>query len=277
MKIMLDPGHAGDFFNKSPAVPEYYESVMAWKLALKLKAALEDRGFEAGLTRNKYEDPELTSRGLRAKGYDLFLSLHSNASENSAVDAPWLIHFSADGGMDLDEVSEAAAHVLGPVISRVMGVGEPYYYTKPAGFDRDGNGVLDDEWYGVLHGAKTAGVPGVIIEHSFHTNARAAEWLLCEENLQVLAETEADALAEYYGLEVGMTKSEKAEFDKLREQVETLSKRYGTVDDCPAWARETVQKLTDTGVLRGRNGGRLDLSDDAVRTLVILDRAGAFE
>lgn len=30
IKIMLDPGHAGSYFNASPVVPGYYESRMAW-------------------------------------------------------------------------------------------------------------------------------------------------------------------------------------------------------------------------------------------------------
>ena len=41
IKIMIDPGHSGEFFNASPVVPGYYESVMTWKLAHMLKEALE--------------------------------------------------------------------------------------------------------------------------------------------------------------------------------------------------------------------------------------------
>ena len=37
--VCLDAGHSGDY-NRSPAVPEYYESDMNWTLHLLLKAAL---------------------------------------------------------------------------------------------------------------------------------------------------------------------------------------------------------------------------------------------
>lgn len=60
-------------------------------------------------------------------------------------------------------------------------------------------------------------------------------------------------------------------YDKEVEEV-----RYNTVSECPAWARETVQKLVDKEYLNGTGEG-LDLSADMVRLLVILDRAGAFK
>lgn len=173
-KIMLDPGHAGSHFNASPVIPGYYESNFTWKFAGKLKAALEQRGFEVGLTRqSKDDDPELTERGRRAKGYDLFVSLHSNAAASEAPDAPWLIHFSPDPlRAEIVAKSESVARALGNVVSETMGVGAPYYYTKTVDFDRDGNGMIADEYYGVLFGAKSVGVPGIIIEHSFHTNKK---------------------------------------------------------------------------------------------------------
>ena len=43
----------------------------------------------------------------------------------------------------------------------------------------------------------------------------------------------------------------------------------GKVMDVPAWAQDTVQKLVDDGVLAGVGDGKLDLSMDMLRTLVI--------
>ena len=59
-------------------------------------------------------------------------------------------------------------------------------------------------------------------------------------------------------------------YDKEVDEV-----RYNTVEECPSWAQETVQKLVDREYLNGTGEG-LDLSADMVRLLVILDRAGAF-
>lgn len=60
-------------------------------------------------------------------------------------------------------------------------------------------------------------------------------------------------------------------YDKEVEEV-----RYNTVEECPDWARETVQKLVDKKYLDGTGKG-LDLSYDMVRVLVIQDRAGNFD
>ena len=137
----------------------------------------------------------------------------------------------------------------------------------------------------MLFGAKSVGVPGVIIEHSFHTNRKAAEWLLNETNLDKLAEAEAEALARYYGLEdKPMTKAEKAAFDALAEKVKKLEKsisnvkpKYNWTLACPTWAHDTVHKLLQKGYLKGDQNGQLNLSEDMCRILVILDRAGDFD
>lgn len=45
--------------------------------------------------------------------------------------------------------------------------------------------------------------------------------------------------------------------------------RYATIKDMPNWAREGVQRLVDRGALSGTGGGKLDLSLDMLRTLLI--------
>ena len=49
-KICIDAGHYGKV-NRSPVVPEYYESDMAWELHLLLKTELEKRGNSVITTR----------------------------------------------------------------------------------------------------------------------------------------------------------------------------------------------------------------------------------
>lgn len=285
-RIMIDPGHAGLCYNASPVVEGYYESAMVWKLSEKLKTALEAWGFEVGITRESlHDDPELTARGRKAKGYDLFLSIHSNAAASETPDAPWIITLSPDGKTGIDEISREVGEAIGPVISGVMGVSAPYYYTKKVDFDRDGNGYLDDEYYGVLFGAKSVGVPGVILEHSFHTNERATRWLMSDENLTALAEAEAAALAEFYEMGGrGMNSVEREALRNLDERLTKLEKatehtkqKYNWTLACPDWAKATVSKLYQKGFLKGDGNGQLGLSEDMCRILVILDRAGTFD
>lgn len=195
-KICLDAGHYGKY-NRSPVVPEYYESERMWKLTELLASALQKRGVTVVKTRtNQATDLALVSRGKKAQGCDFFLSLHSNASSTETPDFPVAIVFRDDTKTNLDELSEDIGLKLAKVCADVMGTKqEGRIMTRANSGDRDGNGYKDDEYYGVLHGAKLVKVPGVIMEHSFHTNKRAAQWLLSDSNLSKLAEAEADVLA----------------------------------------------------------------------------------
>ena len=51
------------------------------------------------------------------------------------------------------------------------------------------------------------------------------------------------------------------------------AKVYNRVQDCPAWAQNTVQRLVNKGFLQGDENGRLGLTEDLMRVLVINDRA----
>lgn len=50
-------------------------------------------------------------------------------------------------------------------------------------------------------------------------------------------------------------------------------KVYDRVEDCPAWAKDTIQRLVNKGFLQGDENGKLNLTTDLMRVLVINDRA----
>lgn len=203
-RIMLDAGHDGKY-NRSPAVKEYYESDFNFRFCNMLKEELEVLGFEVGLTRKTQDEKlELVARGKASEGYDLFLSIHSNATgsgkADEKVDYPVAIVMLNDEKVDIDEISLEIGKKLAAVVEEVMQTKQAgRTYTRQSVNDRDGNGIKDDEYYGVLHGAKRVRTPGIIMEHSFHTNTRATKWLLNEDNLRTMAKAEAAVLAEHFG------------------------------------------------------------------------------
>lgn len=183
MKICLDAGHYAKY-NRSPVVPGYWESERMWKLTDLLAAALKKKGVTVVKTRtNQVIDLALVNRGKLAKGCDLFLSLHSNAASSETVDYPVAI-VMADGS------STDIGLKLAQVVKAQMGtVQNARTVTK-----KNSSG---GEWYGVLRGAKMVDVPGVILEHSFHTNTKATNWLLSDANLKKLAEAEAVCIVDW--------------------------------------------------------------------------------
>lgn len=57
-----------------------------------------------------------------------------------------------------------------------------------------------------------------------------------------------------------------------KRYADARSPRYATIDDVPGWAREETQRLIDRGVLAGTTGGKLDLSLDMLRTMIVCQR-----
>lgn len=214
--VCLDAGHAGKY-NRSPVVPAYYESDMNWKLHLLLKAQLESYGIQVKTTRaSQGRDLALDKRGKASKGCDLFLSIHSNAAGTESVDRPEGIYLVDDNCGEIDEMSKELAILLSDIVARVMQTKQKAkQYSKHSGNDRDGDGLKNDDYYGVLYGAHQVGTAGVILEHSFHTNTRAARWLLEDANLEKLAKAEAAAVASYFGVSETQEKTPSKTTEKL--------------------------------------------------------------
>lgn len=189
IKICLDAGHYGKY-NQSPAVKTYYEAEMTWKLHNLLKKYLEEYGIEVIQTRSKQAtDKGLKARGTASKGCDLFISIHSNAvgeKVDESVDYPLVIVPINGSGTKIGEK-------LAKCIETTMGTKQ-----KAQTISKKGSG--DWDYYSVIYGAVSVGVPGLILEHSFHTNTKMAKWMLDEKNLDKLAKAEADVIAAHYGV-----------------------------------------------------------------------------
>lgn len=185
MKICLDAGHYGKY-NPSPCNRMYYESKMVWKLHLLLKGYLKNYGIKVITTRdNQANDKALYERGQMASGCNLFISLHSNAADKESVDYP--VAYCAING-SADDIGLALAQC----VEKTMRTNQ-----KARIEHRTGN---HGDYYGVIRGATAAGVPGLILEHSFHTNNRATAWLMDDLNLDKMARAEAQEIAKFYGI-----------------------------------------------------------------------------
>ena len=201
---------------------------MTWKLHNYLKKELEAFGIGVVTTRtNQNTDRALYERGAASKGCNLFISVHSNAvghGVNENVDYPvayvLLNGSSTDIGLKLAKVVEA-----------VMG-------TAQSGRTATRQGT-NGEYYGVLRGANAVGTPGIILEHSFHTNTRATKWLSSDSNLQKLAKAEAECVASYYGV----TRKEETTFTKI------MGNAVATVEQMTAYIKaknpDVAQSVVD--------------------------------
>lgn len=70
----------------------------------------------------------------------------------------------------------------------------------------------------------------------------------------------------------GFRRDVYAEMHKNDEEDDEDMIKYNTIEEVPSWAREEAQRLIDRGALQGGTDGRLDLSEDMLRTMIVCQR-----
>ena len=204
--VVIDPGHTDNTYNAG-AVKGYYESKAVYDLSLYEKAALEKRGIDVILTRERNQDPGLYERGQMAvkKGHGyanvVFESNHSNAFNGKAYGVTIIrsAHLPS---------SEKLANRMIDAIVKVMKPSTGITYNRGVTTKTQSNGA---DWYGVIRGAVSGEVSqkqaqngpvhyDYIVEHGFHDNQKECQFLSKRENLKAIAEAKAAVIADYFGI-----------------------------------------------------------------------------
>lgn len=190
VKILLDPGHgAGSAHNRGYVGPRWKnEGDGNYYFSLLLKKELEAYGIKVGTTRSSIgKDPSLTSRGQSANGYDLFISLHTNALNGSAKGVEIYEDVNARATSLATNLTKTISSTLG---TSNRGVKYRYYGANTSGVNPKSN------YYGVLR--NNAAPAGMLIEHCFHDNL--SDVTKYESKAETLAKNMASTIASYYGL-----------------------------------------------------------------------------
>lgn len=192
IKIVLDPGH-GQLTNPY-ALPGYFEGTQMWKYHNFLKEELTKYGAKVLTTRpNIKDDPTLDYRGQMAgkNKADLFLSLHSDAygsSGDAKVEGVTVFYSITNRGLVV------LADKIGKTVAESMG-------TKFRG-SQVRVGTNGQDYYGVIRASAQSGCKNaMLIEHGFHTNVKNANFLIRDNNLQIMAKRVADVIAQHYNLQ----------------------------------------------------------------------------
>ena len=204
--VVIDPGHTGNTYNAG-AVKGYYESKAVYDLSLYEKAALEKRGIDVILTRERNQDPGLYERGQMAvkkgRGYAnvVFESNHSNAFNGKACGVTII------RSAHLPSSEKLADRIIDAIVS-VMKTSTGVTYNRGVTTKTQSNGA---DWYGVIRGAVSGATSqgqakngpvryGYIVEHGFHDNQKECQFLSKQENLKAIAEAKAAVIADYFGI-----------------------------------------------------------------------------
>lgn len=188
--VVIDPGHYGGY-NKG-VCPGYYEGNAMLKLAKFLGEALQGMGATVKYTRTTNEqNPTLQERGQMGANADLFISMHSDASDiltASGVTSFYSVRQPLTKPFAI-QIGEAAAGAMG---NSFRGAVARESETTP-GYD----------YLGVLRAAVAAGAKNAfLIEHGFHTNMNDCLTLSDDAALKRIAAAEAAVIGNHFQLTV---------------------------------------------------------------------------
>lgn len=182
-----------------------------------------------GYTNGDLDNSHISLRGQFAAGSDLFVSLHTNANLDNANGYPTcnqpiginktLVFVNQTASRS--EMCVQAANEIGKRVSAVnysSGLAATDQFTTASvGSFHDWSDAFNDsldtpgavcyrpgekgnDYYGVLRGAATVGVPGLIVEHAFHTVAEVRQAALQTDLVQRWAQADASGIAEAFHL-----------------------------------------------------------------------------
>lgn len=265
-KICVDPGH-GEGYNPSPCGFGYSEGTRMYEYSLILIEELNkyfdqngDRVEVINTRKNIKMSPSLVDRAATAKNCNLLLSNHTNAAGNGIYNGTDYVAVFRS----IKDYDSTLADALAKTIATTIGTKQ-----KAQSLTKR-NSAGNADYYGIIRHAQNLGVRCLLLEHGFHTDTATTKWFMNDDNLKLLAKNVAAEIAKEYNL---TKEDDEMRYNTLADI--KADKKYG-----PTYL-PTVEKLIKQGVLKGKGGKGdnliIDMSEDSVRLLVILDRAGNFK
>ncbi len=220
IKIYLDAGHGGN----DPGLVHngYKEKDLNLEAVIYIGNRLSELGFEVGYSRTTDINAGGSYvRGIKAKGYNYFLSLHCNAGGGIGTE---IIANCKEIGALVQSHYQREFSTLGGVrkiYSRKYS--KDLIVTRTIANNKFTHIVNDLDWYGVLRGSWSVGVTGDIIELFFLDNVNDLNnYLLKKKDYW---EAIIKSICFTYGVEYKDTIVEiiNEDFQKLQEQINDLN------------------------------------------------------
>lgn len=208
VKIFLDPGH--DATHAGARANGLYEETLNLKVAQYCRDYLlaTYTNVEVKLCRETASCPYPGSDSAadnRARvadaaswGADAYVSIHFNSAAASATGA--MVYYP-NTSYNAD-VSSKGSVLATKILEQLVKLGLPnkgIHIRNSESGDRYDDGSLMD-YYAVIRAAKNAGIPGIIVEHAFLTNASDAAFLKSEDNIKKIGVADALGIAAAYNL-----------------------------------------------------------------------------
>ena len=199
--VAIDPGHGGG--DVGAVGNGLQEKNVNWGIAQAFKTELDTyTGVTAYLTRAENENPSLQERAGRAKtvGADVFVSVHCNSGADVRGAEVWAPN-SSSFNSDAHQVgSDLGSRILSKLTQ--LGLTNRGVKFRDYGYSDDGSNLYPDgsmaDYYGVIRNSRKYGIPAIIVEHAFISNA--ADAAVLASNQTQLGIADATGVAEQYNL-----------------------------------------------------------------------------
>ena len=205
MVVVLDAGHGGS--DPGAQGNGIVEKTVNLKIAQYCKEELEQyAGITVYMTRTGDTYLTLAQRAQVAinKRADLFVSLHNNSNVSSVPCGANVYYPNSNYNAGCGTAGATLAAMIESNLTDLGLASGGIHIRNSENGTKYPDGSLAD-YYGVIKRCKENGIPGLIVEHAFISNASdAKKFLSTDEQLKKLGVADASAIAEYYGLKKGL-------------------------------------------------------------------------
>ena len=201
--VVLDPGHGGS--DSGARRGSVYEKNINFKVAQYCKAELEQYcGVTVYMTRTGDTNPSLQERAQIAANYgaNILVSIHQNSGSSSAYGAE--VYYPNRNYKPA--IGDSGKAVADSIQKELVSLGLSNRGTKirnTANGSTYADGSYSD-YYGIIRNSKNLGIPAIIVEHAFLSNASDYNnFLSSDSKLQKLGIADATGIAKAFGLSKG--------------------------------------------------------------------------
>ena len=201
--VVLDPGHGGS--DSGATRGSVYEKNINFKVAQYCKAELEQYcGVTVYMTRTGDTNPSLQERAQIAANYgaNILVSIHQNSGSSSAYGAE--VYYPNRNYKPA--IGDSGKAVADSIQKELVSLGLSNRGTKirnTANGSTYADGSYSD-YYGIIRNSKNLGIPAIIVEHAFLSNASDYNnFLSSDSKLQKLGVADATGIAKAFGLSKG--------------------------------------------------------------------------
>ena len=205
--VVLDPGHGGS--DSGATRGSVYEKNINFKVAQYCKAELEQYcGVTVYMTRTGDTNPSLQERAQIAANYgaNILVSIHQNSGSSSAYGAE--VYYPNRNYKPA--IGDSGKAVADSIQKELVSLGLSDRGTKirnTANGSTYADGSYSD-YYGIIRNSKNLGIPAIIVEHAFLSNASDYNnFLSSDSKLQKLGIADATGIANAFGLRKGTWES----------------------------------------------------------------------